>query len=89
MGQVEQRVKVRVNNIGSAGQLEQECFLAAIPLTAFEVGDATADRVGAAGCSAFGHLTIQGGELAIMQADRDLGRHSPSLASLHTNRYAF
>jgi len=74
--EIHRPVEVRVEGLTPSGQLEEHGFFGAVALLTLKTGDPTTDSLGATGCPALRDLCVQGGQLLVVEPDRDLCRHT-------------
>jgi hypothetical protein len=76
MGQVEQAGEIRVDGFAALDQLGEGSLLAPVTLLALKTRDPVTDSLRAAGCAALGDLGVESRELAVVETDGYLRRHS-------------
>ncbi|PZS05126.1 MAG: hypothetical protein DLM56_04130 [Pseudonocardiales bacterium] len=79
MREVEHTVEIRVNRLTSSSEVEESGLLAAITLISLEAGDPVPDCLGTVGRTPLDDLSVEGGELAVVETDGDLRGHHRSV----------
>lgn len=80
MRAVEHAVEIGVDGLTASGKFDESGLLAAIALVSLEAGDAVPDSLRTVGGTALEDFSVEGRELAVIEADGDLRGHRRSLS---------